>query len=165
MMGRRATRGLTNRVDVRGRQKPGATLDVYEHRARNLWHSGGRVRARGHCDISSSVLAERAIAAAANRGDTEGGFIGPAGAGSARVCRFAEIRSYRPGHATAGAAALAAGATMALPAARVAADPAVPATLPAHAEPVDVCARYGGHRVNFMRGHHAMWRCDYPRHR
>jgi hypothetical protein len=51
------------------------------------------------------------------------------------------------------------------PAARVAADPAVPATLPAHAEPVDVCARYGGHRVNFMRGHHAMWRCDYPRHR
>jgi len=38
-------------------------------------------------------------------------------------------------------------------------------TLPAHAEPVDVCARYGGHRVNFMRGHHAMWRCDYPRHR
>jgi len=53
----------------------------------------------------------------------------------------------------------------ALPAARVAADPAVPATLPAHAEPVDVCARYGGHRVNFMRGHHAMWRCDYPRHR
>jgi hypothetical protein len=53
----------------------------------------------------------------------------------------------------------------ALPAARVAADPAVPATLPAHAEPVDVCARYGGHRVNFMRGHHAMWRRDYPRHR
>jgi hypothetical protein len=53
----------------------------------------------------------------------------------------------------------------ALPPARVAADPAVPATLPAHAEPVDVCARYGGHRVNFMRGHHAMWRCDYPRHR
>ena len=51
------------------------------------------------------------------------------------------------------------------PAARVAADPVVPATLPAHAEPVDVCARYGGHRVNFMRGHHAMWRCDYPRHR
>ena len=50
------------------------------------------------------------------------------------------------------------------PAARVAADPAVPATLPSHAEPVDVCARYGGHRVNFMRGHHAMWRCDYPRH-
>jgi len=39
-----------------------------------------------------------------------------------------------------------------------------PATLPSHAEPVDVCARYGGHRVNFMRGHHAMWRCDYPRH-
>ena len=61
-----------------------------EHRARNFWHSGGRVRARGHCDISSSVLAERAIAAAANRGDTEGGFIEPAGAGSARVCRFAE---------------------------------------------------------------------------
>jgi hypothetical protein len=51
------------------------------------------------------------------------------------------------------------------PAARVAADPVVPATLPAHVEPVDVCARYGGHRVNFMRGHHAMWRCDYPRHR
>jgi hypothetical protein len=50
------------------------------------------------------------------------------------------------------------------PAARDAADSAVPATLPSHAEPVDVCARYGGHRVNFMRGHHAMWRCDYPRH-
>ena len=51
------------------------------------------------------------------------------------------------------------------PAARDATDSAVPATLPSHAEPVDVCARYGGHRVNFMRGHHAMWRCDYPRHR
>ena len=50
------------------------------------------------------------------------------------------------------------------PAARDATDSAVPATLPSHAEPVDVCARYGGHRVNFMRGHHAMWRCDYPRH-
>ena len=50
------------------------------------------------------------------------------------------------------------------PAARDAADQAVPATLPSHAEPVEVCARYGGHRVNFMRGHHAMWRCDYPRH-
>jgi hypothetical protein len=33
-------------------------------------------------------------------------------------------------------------------------------TLPSHAEPVDVCARYGGHRV-FMRGHHAMWKCVY----
>ncbi len=32
-------------------------------------------------------------------------------------------------------------------------------------EPVDVCARYGGHRIDFMRGHHAMWRCDYQRHR
>ncbi len=51
------------------------------------------------------------------------------------------------------------------PAARVADHPAVPATLPSHAEPVDVCARYGGHRVDFMRGHHAMWRCVYPRHR
>jgi hypothetical protein len=50
------------------------------------------------------------------------------------------------------------------PAARDAGDSAVPATLPSHAEPVDVCAHYGGHRVNFMRGHHAMWRCDYPRH-
>jgi hypothetical protein len=50
------------------------------------------------------------------------------------------------------------------PAARDAADSAVPATSLSHAEPVDVCARYGGHRVNFMRGHHAMWRCDYPRH-
>ena len=54
--------------------------------------------------------------------------------------------------------------TPAPPATRVAANPPGPATLPSHAEPVDVCARYGGHRVNFMRGHHAMWRCDYPRH-
>jgi hypothetical protein len=51
------------------------------------------------------------------------------------------------------------------PPARVAAPPAVPATLPSHPEPVDVCARDGGHRVDFMRGRHAMWRCDYPRHR
>jgi hypothetical protein len=47
----------------------------------------------------------------------------------------------------------------------VAADLADRATLPSHAEPVDVCARYGGHRVDFMKGHHAMWRCVYPRHR
>jgi HNH endonuclease len=36
-----------------------------------------------------------------------------------------------------------------------------PATLPPHAESVDVCARYGGHRLDFMRGHHAMWKCVY----
>jgi hypothetical protein len=44
------------------------------------------------------------------------------------------------------------------------ADPVTSATLPAHAEP-DVCARNGGHRVDFMRGHHGMWRCVYPRAR
>ncbi len=36
-----------------------------------------------------------------------------------------------------------------------------PETLLSHAEPADVCARYGGHRVDFMRGHHAMWKCVY----
>jgi hypothetical protein len=93
--------------------KAGAALDaeLNEHRARNLWRSGGRGRARDYCNISSSVLAERAIAAAANRGETEGGFTSPTGAGSARVCRFAEIRSYRPGHAPGGAVALTSGAT------------------------------------------------------
>ena len=30
--------------------------------------------------------------------------------------------------------------------------PLTPATLPSHAESVDVCARYGGHRLDFMRG-------------
>jgi hypothetical protein len=50
------------------------------------------------------------------------------------------------------------------PAARDAASVAS-ATLPSHAEPVDVCARDGGHRVDFMRGHRAMWRCVYPRPR
>ena len=38
------------------------------------------------------------------------------------------------------------------------------ATLPSHPEP-DVCARSGGDRVDFMRGHHGMWRCVYPRPR
>jgi len=38
------------------------------------------------------------------------------------------------------------------------------AILPSHTEP-DVCARSGGHRVNFVRGHHGMWRCVYPRSR
>src|SRR6516164_902138 len=47
------------------------------------------------------------------------------------------------------------------PAARAADQQAAPETLPSHAEPVDVCARYGGHRVEFMRGHHAMWKCVY----
>ena len=55
--------------------------------------------------------------------------------------------------------------TPAPPATRVAANPPGPATLPSHAEPVDVCARNGGRRVDFMRGHHAMWRCVYPRRR
>jgi hypothetical protein len=45
--------------------------------------------------------------------------------------------------------------------ARVAAHQADPATLPSHTESVDVCARYGGHRLDFMRGHHAMWKCVY----
>ena len=51
------------------------------------------------------------------------------------------------------------------PPARVDAQPDVPTTSPSHAQPADVCARYGGRRVDFMRGHHAMWRCIYPRHR
>jgi hypothetical protein len=57
--------------------------------------------------------------------------------------------------------AQAVGPTPAPPAARAADHRAVPETLPSHADPVDVCARNGGHRVNFMRGHHAMWKCVY----
>ena len=37
-------------------------------------------------------------------------FIGPAGVRNARVCRFAEVRSYRPGDAPGGAVAHAASA-------------------------------------------------------
>ncbi len=48
------------------------------------------------------------------------------------------------------------------PAARVVTEPDIDTS---HAQPVNVCARYGGHRIDFMRGHHAMWRCIYPRHR
>jgi hypothetical protein len=44
------------------------------------------------------------------------------------------------------------------------ADPVASATLPSRGEP-DVCARNGGRRVDFMRGHHGMWRCVYPRPR
>ena len=51
----------------------------------------------------------------------------------------------------------------ALPAPRDA-DPVASATMPSRAEP-DVCARNGGRRVDFMRGHHGMWRCVYPRPR
>jgi hypothetical protein len=29
----------------------------------------------------------------------------------------------------------------------------------------DVCQRYGGHRIEFRRHHHAGWRCVYPRGR
>jgi hypothetical protein len=57
--------------------------------------------------------------------------------------------------------AIAAAPTPALLAARFAAHQADPATLPSHAQSVDVCARYGGHRLDFMRGHHAMWKCVY----
>jgi hypothetical protein len=91
--------------------KRGPRWMLNEHRARNLWRSAGRGRARGYCDISCSVLAERAIAAAANRGDTELAFISPTRAPSARICRFAENRSYRPGHAPGGAVALTSGGT------------------------------------------------------
>ena len=38
-------------------------------------------------------------------------------------------------------------------------------TLSSRAEPVDVCAKYGDHRVHFMRGHHAMWKCVYRKGR
>jgi hypothetical protein len=55
--------------------------------------------------------------------------------------------------------------TPAPPAARVTDHQAVPETLPSHAEPVGVCARYGGHRADFMRGHHAMWKCVYQTRR
>jgi hypothetical protein len=41
----------------------------------------------------------------------------------------------------------------------------VATTLSSRAEPVDVCAKYGGHRVHFMRGHHAMWKCAYRKRR
>jgi len=51
------------------------------------------------------------------------------------------------------------------PAARVADHQVALKTLPSHAEPVDVCARYGGHRADFMRGHHAMWKCVYQTRR
>jgi hypothetical protein len=44
------------------------------------------------------------------------------------------------------------------------ANPVTSPTSPPHAE-LDVCARNGGHRVDFMRGHHGMWRCVYPRAR
>src|SRR6476469_4052036 len=59
--------------------------------------------------------------------------------------------------------AIAVAAPPALPAPRDA-YPVASATLPSHPEP-DVCARNGGHRVDFMRGHHGMWRCVYPRPR
>lgn len=32
-------------------------------------------------------------------------------------------------------------------------------------KPRDVCAKDGGHRVDFIRHHHRGWRCVYPRHR
>jgi hypothetical protein len=41
----------------------------------------------------------------------------------------------------------------------------VATTFSLRAEPVDVCAKYGGHRVHFMRGHHAMWKCVYRKRR
>jgi hypothetical protein len=41
----------------------------------------------------------------------------------------------------------------------------VATTLSSRPEPVDVCAKYGGHRVHFMRGHHAMWKCVYRKRR
>jgi hypothetical protein len=37
--------------------------------------------------------------------------------------------------------------------------------LSSRAEPVDFCAKYGGHRVHFMRGHRAMWKCVYRKRR
>jgi hypothetical protein len=30
--------------------------------------------------------------------------------------------------------------------------------------PHNVCSKYGGHKVTFMRHHHEMWRCVYPHH-
>jgi hypothetical protein len=54
---------------------------------------------------------------------------------------------------------------MQAPLPRVSAQTDIAATSPSHAPPLDVCARSGGRRVDFMRGHHAMWRCIYPRRR
>jgi hypothetical protein len=50
-------------------------------------------------------------------------------------------------------------------AARVTDNPPDLATSPPHAAQLDICARNGGHRVDFMRGRHASWRCVYPRRR
>jgi len=93
--------------------KAGAALDaeLNEYRARNLWRSGGRGRARGYCDISSSVLAERAIAAAANRGDTEGGFISPPEPLAQEFADLPKTVRTVPGHAPGGAVALTCGGT------------------------------------------------------
>ena len=30
--------------------------------------------------------------------------------------------------------------------------------------PHNVCTKYGGHKVTFMKQHHEMWRCVYPHH-
>lgn len=53
----------------------------------------------------------------------------------------------------------------AAPRPRVATPLAAPGIPTEHAEPIDICARYGGHRIDFMRGQHAMWRCVYQRRR
>jgi len=42
-----------------------------------------------------------------------------------------------------------------------------PLPVPSHAEhhapkPRDICQRHGGHRVDYVRDHHASWRCVFP---
>jgi hypothetical protein len=160
-----------------------------ETRASDIWCDCSRSRACGFCNSLRRAQAEHPNTAASKRGGTKGEFV-DAGeldrarlccvtevpsyhAGDinrARACRPAEVRSHGPRWARIDATtappapaqqAIAAAPTPALLAARVAAHQADPATLPSHAESVDVCARYGGHRLDFMRGHHAMWKCVY----
>jgi hypothetical protein len=138
-----------------------------EQRASNLWCDPGRGLTCVRCYTSSCALVAPAVTAAANRGPTESGVIGAAGVRGSRVCRVAEIHSYGSYNPTAGAAARPARAgTADAGAARARCHSAgYSHNIAITRQPLDVCARYGGHRVNFMRGHHAMWRCDYPRHR
>jgi hypothetical protein len=105
------------------------------------------------CNASSCAFVGPAVTAAANRSPTESGVIGAAGVRCARVCRFAEIHSYGSDNPTADAAALppGAGTTDASTARARCHSAGYSHNIASHAQPVDVCARYGGHRINFMR--------------
>ena len=142
-----------------------------EQRASIFGVSAGRGLARDYCYTSSSALVARAVATAANRGDTEGGFMARPESVRSRSpsCRRSvhtvSVTRHPAPSPTPPAPVQQRAVAQPPPRARDATHSAIPTTLPSHAQPLDVCARYGGHRVNFMRGHHAMWRCDYPRHR